>query len=462
MIGLLATVLIGSTSHGAMETQSRFFSVALCLRGPFRQTPPEERIDDTDYEKSVAVHVKAVQAIEKSWRKDAAEALKAIEPVLKAIETDLAPRYPRLLEATIAVRVTRGIDKGEVKDRIAFLPYRLAGEIALAAGNAERAVAYFQKSPSSAALLADARKAAEKKDLPPPPPAKPTVDLKPFLDRQDFAGALEAIRAKAAALGAEADRLAADVRRDAAAHQKSSIALLAGVLPRIDQPDFRKDHVGPCLQACARIPTDVQSEELLWVRRFDRWFEKRDPVEFERLAVAGAKFGSDFTVLCDRAQDDRLKEIERLVQSVNQAERAVRPKLLDQLGQAERAFVDLLQAHDRPELRDRLGAVKAKLPIDEKVLDEARARPSSIADVRRLSDELERLWTSDRRTRLSVPDQKDLALFLSVYRCMALFLDGKSIAEAADDLRLREVFRSAGDLPEDVSPKVAAVRARLK
>jgi hypothetical protein len=45
---------------------------------------------------------------------------------------------------------------------------------------------------------------------------------------------------------------------------------------------------------------------------------------------------------------------------------------------------------------------------------------------------------------------------------MALFLDGKSIQEAAEDLRLRDVFRSAGELPADVSPKVAAVRARIK
>src|SRR5262245_35506256 len=97
------------------------------------QQPPEERIDDTEYERSVAAHVKAVLAIEKAWRKDPAAALKSIEPVLKAIEEELAPRLPRLIEATIAVRATRGIDKGEVRDRLAFFPYRLAGEIALAA-----------------------------------------------------------------------------------------------------------------------------------------------------------------------------------------------------------------------------------------------------------------------------------------------------------------------------------------
>ncbi len=422
----------------------------------------EQRVDDTDYEKVVAVHVKAVQAIEKSWRKDPAEALKAIDPVLKAMDADLAPRFAHLIEATIAVRVTRGIDKGEVKDRIAFFPYRLAGEIALAGGQAERAVEFFQKSPSSAALLAEARKAAARKDPPPTLPApapKPAVDLKPFLDRHDYTGALELLRAKGPP---DADRLAAELRRDAETYQRSAVALLAGVLPRIDQPDFRKEHVEPCLQACAKIPADVQSEQLHWVRRLDRWFEKREPAEFERLAIAAAKFGSDFTVLCDRAQDERLKEAERLVQAVNQAERAERVKLMEQLSLVERSFLELLQSHERAGPRERLDALKARLPINDKVLDEARARPASIADIRRLSDELERLWTSERRARLGVPDQKDLALLLGIYRCMALFLDGKSIAEAAEDLRLKEVFRTAGELPADVSPKVAAVRARIK
>src|ERR1051325_4991639 len=137
------------------------------------QNAPEERVDDVEYEKVVAVHVKAVQAIEKGWRKEPAEALKAIDAALKVIDAELAPRFPRLIEATIAVRVTRGIDKGEVKDHIPFFPYRLAGEIAMAAGEAGRAVAFFQKSPSSGAALADARKAAEKKVPPPTPPAAP-------------------------------------------------------------------------------------------------------------------------------------------------------------------------------------------------------------------------------------------------------------------------------------------------
>lgn len=441
---------------------------ALVLACLAAQSGPEERIDDTDYEKAVAVHVRAVQAVEKSWKKDPAAALKSIEAALKAVEAELAPRYPKLIEATIAVRATRGIDKGEIKERIAFFPYRLAGEIALGADEPARAVELLRNSPGSAPLLADAKKAVEaksKKDPPPvvptPPPAKPTVDLKPFLERRDFTGALDAIRAKSAALGEDAEKLAAEVRRAAAAHQKASIATLAGVLPRLEQPGFRTEHLQACLQACAKIPPDVQSEELQWARQLDRWFDKRETAEFEGLARAAAKFGADFTVLCDRAQDDRLKSIDRLVQSVNQAPRAERAKLLDELGQAERAFTELMAAHARPELKERLEGLKSKLPIDDQVLDEARARPGAIADIRRLAGQLDLLWTSERRARLSQPDQKDLALLLGVYRCMSLFLDGRTIAEASEDVRLKEVFRLAGELPADVSPKVAAVRTRI-
>jgi len=431
------------------------------------QEGPEERIDDTDFERSVAAHVKALEAIEKTWKRDPAAALQALDPVLRGIEAELVPRLPRVVESVIAVKATRGIDKGEIKERRPFFPYRLAGEIALAAGDPERAVELLKKSPSGAARLAEARKAVEaKKTAAPPapapaPPPKPSVDLTPFLERRDYAGALEAVHAQRTALGADADRLSDQVRREAANFEKSTIALLAGLLPRLDQDGFRKDHVEPCLQACARIPEDVQSEELRWVRRLDRWLQTRDPAEFEKLALASSKFGGDFTVLCDRAQDLRLQEAERLVRSVSEAERTDRPRLLDQLGQVERAFLELAAGHERPSARDRFTALKAKLPIDEQVLDEARTGVTSIPNIRRLADELERLWISERRSRLSVPDQKDLALYLGIYRSMTLFLEGRSIDEAARDVRLQEVFRGSPELPADVSPKVAAVRARL-
>jgi hypothetical protein len=293
------------------------------------------------------------------------------------------------------------------------------------------------------------------------PPPKATFDPKPFLDKRDFIGALDALRAQRSALGAEADRFSEDIRREASKHQQAAVAILAGVLPRLDQPDFRKDHVLPCLQSCARIPADLESEEMRWVRRLDRWLEKRDPAEFEKLAMAAAGLGTDFTVLADRAQEDRLKEIDQVVQAVTQAATSDRARLLDQLGDAERALGELEKARPRGGLKERVAALKAKLPIDDKALDDARARPSGIADIRRLADELDRLWVSDRRPRLSVPDQKELAMLLGLYRCMALFLEGRTVAQAAEDLRLAEVFRTAGALPADVSPKVAAVRARI-
>jgi hypothetical protein len=440
---------------------------AVLISAILAQEGPEERIDDIEFEKSVAVHVKALEAIEKAWKKDPAGALHALDPVLKGIEADLIPRLPRVVESTIAVKATRGIDKGEIKERRPFFPYRLAGEIALAAGEPERAVELLKKSPTGATRLAEARKAVESKKAPPPPvpvpapPLKPAVELRPFLDRRDFSGALEAIRAQRTALGDDADRLSDEVRREAATLQKSVIAVLAGLLPRLEQEGFRKDHVEPCLQACAKIPEDTQSEELRWVRRLDRWMETRDPAEFEKLALASSRFGGDFTILCDHAQDLRLQEAERLVRSVNEAERSDRPRLLDQLGQVERAFQELAAAHDRPGPRDRFLALKAKLPIDDKVLDEARSGATTILKIRRLADELDRLWVSERRLRLSIPDQKDLGMYLGIYRCMTLFLDGRSIDEASRDVRLQEVFPGSPELPADVSPKVAAVRARL-
>ena len=446
--------------------KSPWIAVLLAILIP--QSGREERIDDTEFDKVAAVHVKAVEALEKTWRKDPPDALKSMDSVLQGIESDLVPKAGRLLESVIAVRATRGIDKGGIQERRPFFPYKLAGEIAMAAGAPERAVEFLRKSPSSAALLAEATKAAAaKKDpvtspVPPPPPhAKPTVDLKGYFERRDLTGAMEAIRSQRAALGEDADRLAQEVRTESLRLQKTTLAQLAGVLPRLSQEAFRKEHLEPCLLACAKVPVDTETEELRWARRLDRWFEKRDPAEVERLAIDAVRFGGDFAVLCDRAQDERLVEVEKLVRAVNQSGRAERATLMDQLGLAERAFGELAAAHARPEAAARLAALKAGLPVDDKVLDEARGGTGAIADIRRLADELDRLWVSDRRARLSRPDQKDLGLLLGVYRCMALFLDGKTIEEAARDVRLLELFRGSGELPADVSPKVAAVRARI-
>src|SRR5579862_3865205 len=148
--------------------------LAALISAILAQEGSEERVDDTEFDKVVAVHVRALEAIEKSWKKD---------PAARGIEADLVPRLPRVVESVIAVKATRGIDKGEIKERRPFFPYRLAGEIALAAGEPERAVELLSKSPSGRTLLEEARKAVEtkKKASPPEPiplaPPKPTVEL---------------------------------------------------------------------------------------------------------------------------------------------------------------------------------------------------------------------------------------------------------------------------------------------
>ena len=81
--------------------------------------------------------------------------------------------------------------------------------------------------------------------------------------------------------------------------------------------------------------------------------------------------------------------------------------------------------------------------------------------VRVLASQLEHLWASQDRAKLGDQDQKDLALYVGIYRCYALFLDGKSTHECADDLRIREVFLNSPPLPKDVSPKVTLVRTQV-
>jgi hypothetical protein len=400
-------------------------------------TAQEARLDENEYEKHFASHVKAFAALEKSWKRDPVTALKTVERLLKAIETDLLPLFPRHIETRILVRLTRGIDKGETREH-PFYPYRLAGEIALAAGRPERAVAFLKKSPSSAALL-----------------LKPAIDLRPFLDQHDFIGALELLR------GDTGNRVE-EVRQETIRHQKARTAVLAAVLPRFAEPDFRKEHLEPCIHSCTRVPLQFETDEIRWIRRLDGWLEKRDPAEFDRLAIAAAKFAPDFHVLCDVAQENRLREIENGVEALIQAPRADRVRLLDQIGGSERSFYDLSATRERPELRTRLAQIKSRMPIDEEALAQAREGTMTIAEIRRLSGELERLWISDRRPRLSVPDQKELALHLAIYRCCALFLEGKSVEETSKDACVIEAFRAAPPLPAGLPPKVAAVRDRTK
>ena len=107
--------------------------------------------------------------------------------------------YPKVFEANLVVKYSRGLTKGEVKDRYAFFPYRLAGDCALKADQPDRAVQYLEKSPSSAALLDKAKKALAEKEKKPaiPLPAvleKPAFTVAPFIEKRDFTGALEALR----------------------------------------------------------------------------------------------------------------------------------------------------------------------------------------------------------------------------------------------------------------------------
>lgn len=411
----------------------------------------EARIDDVLFDQRVARHLRAMQALEREWKPDPAGALPRAANLIRGIEIDLDPA---LVETTLSVRFTRGIDKGQVKERHAFFPYRLAGEIALAAGEPEKAAAWLRRSPGSAKLLEAALAAAEKRKTAPAP--KPAPDPAPFLARGDFSGA-------AAEVGSDGGPRLEEIRRAALDHQRRTTGVLAAVLPRLKEPDFRKEHLGPCLAACAKVPAEWEIEELRWARRLDRWMETRDRAEFERLAAAAVKFPeSDFHALCELAQRDRLAELERLVEEARRTPRGERGSVLDRLGATERALGELLAARPQPDLSKAVQDLKGRLPVDDEALDEARKGVSGIGGIRRLADALDRLWISERRARLSVPDQKDLALHLGIYRCYALFLEGRTIEEAAKDPRVAEVLRASGELPAGTSPKVAAVRALLK
>ncbi len=419
----------------------------------------EARIDDVDYDRHLAPHVRSLEALERSWREKPAAALVAVEALIADLERDVAPRFSSCLEAQIVVRATRGIDKGQVKERHACFPYRLAGEIAMGADEPGKAAAFLKKSPSSRKLLEAALAAAEKRR--PPPLQKPALDLSPFLPKGDFIGALEALRVRRADLADDFEKRAEELRQACLRRQREATSRLAAVLPRLEAAEFRKEHLEPCL--AARVPPDWEIEEWRWARRLDRWAESRTKPELEKLAIEALKFAeTDFHVLCEQAQKDRLSEAGALVEEIRRAGREARAPLLDRMGGVERALQDLLAARPQPAISKSLAELKARLPVDEEALDRARKGAEGIDEIRRLADALERLWSTGRREQLSIPDQKDLALYLGIYRCYALFLEGRTIEETAKDARVAEVLRGAGELPAGLSPKVAAVRARLK
>ncbi len=410
----------------------------------------ERKIPETEYDRDYAKVVRAYESAERAAEKDPAGAL-------QALEADVLPALPREVEVTLVVTYSKGLVVGGEKERHAFHPWRLAGRLALAGGDRERAVRYFEKSPSSADLLAEARRI--------PPPAalqRPGANLALFLEKHDFAGAIEALRRERDRLGPEHDRLLGEARAAAARHQKERTAAVAAALPRLTEPRFREEHVEPCLRACERVPPELESDELRWVRRLGEWTKARDPAELERLALAAARFDPAYHAACRPAQRARLEEIRGLVEAAREAPRAERPGLLARIESAERAFQALSAAAPFRDLADELPRLKERIPVDEKLLDRARQGAATVSEIRVLADQLDLLWRGETRARLSAEDRRDLALYLGIYRSYALFLDGRTVDEVARDPRVAEVLRGAPPLPKGVSPKVAAVVARIR
>jgi len=423
---------------------------------------PEEKIKDTDYDSDYAAVVKAYEAAERRMGSDAADAL-------RRLEEQVLPALPRIHEARLLVVYT-GINKGAERERHDFFPYRLAGRCALAADLPEKAVEYLKKSPSSGELLAKAERALAEKQKraapqpPPPPPVlqKPRIDLAPFLARRDYEGALKELEANRDRLGNDYAGRMAEVRNEASNHVARQTAALAAVLPRLLESEFFKEHLEPCLKECSRVPADLETQELRWAKKLAEWFKKRDPEEFERLALQAARFDENYHTICRQAQENRISEMEQVVTRIVQSTKAKRPSLMTQLDTAERAFQALSAARPYKELNDALAALKGRLPVDVEALDRARAGAGTIKDIRVMAGELERLWTSNIREKLSIQDRGDLALYLGIYRSMALFLDGKRIEEVAADLRVNEVFSPVENLPADLSPKVTRVHGLVR
>ncbi len=422
----------------------------------------EEALFDNDFDRALAPIVRGVEAVEKGWKDDPAASLARMESLLADLERNVLPKSPRWVETTLVVKWRTGIAKNEVKERRAFFPYRLAGEIALAAGRPERAVELLSKSPSSAARLAEARKAAEAARPPPPALQRPGHAVLPLLQKKDFAAALQALRQDRAKLGAEYDALLARLKEESARHQKAQADDLAGVLPRLLEEGFARKFVEPCLAACARVPAELETAPLRWARRLGTWTEKQDPAELDALALEAAPFGADYHAVCRIAQQRRLEEIEAVVAEAGRAPRDARPALLARLDAAERAFLELSRAREFPDLKARLAPAKERFPISAEALDRARLPARTVEEVRVRARDLELLWGSPDRRKLSAQDQADLALLLGVHRCEALFLEGRTVKEASEDPLVIETLRGVRPLPPGVSSKVEAVLRLLR
>jgi hypothetical protein len=435
---------------------------ALCLSGQSLSAVSQAeavKIKETEYDAGYAAVVKAYEAAEKKSAEDPAAAL-------KGLEEQVLPKLPKVYEAVLSVRFVGGAAVGAERESHSFFPYRLAGRCALAAGDPERAVIYLEKSPSSAALLADARRAAKERQArvpapAPPPLQKPALDLAPLLAANDYAGALRKLDAGRETIGKDYEARVAEVRRAASDHANRCSRDVARVLPRLMEDKFHEENVEPCFASCRNVPPDLETEELRWIRRLGEWLKKRTVGAFERLALDAAKFDDDYHVVCRKAQEDRVAEARRLVDEARQASKTERPGVLARLDAAKRAFKALAAAKEYKELAEELARQEERLPVDDEALDRARAGAATVADVRMRADELERLWASDRRAKLGVQDQSDLAVYLAIYRASALFLEGKQVEEVAADRLVAELFHGAKALPAGISPKVRRVHERV-
>jgi len=410
---------------------------------------PEVRVKDTEYQETYARLVEACEAAERERVDDPAAALRRLEEQVLA-----SP--PEHVEITLVVVYSRGINKGEVQERRAFHPCRLAGRCALAAGQPDKAVAWLEKSPGSETLLEEARKALKARAE-----AAATLDLGPFLARRDFAGALQAVERERTRLGEKATALAEAVRRAALEQQAESARAVAAALPRLGEAGFARDVLAPALAACERLPAGLETPETRWIRALAAWLPDPGPARTVELAVEAARLGPAFHAFCRSAQEARLREVREIVDQAVRAPGDARPALLARLAGAEKALETMAAAKAYADLRDEMKTEKARLPVDVEALGRARAGVKTIAGIRAMADELERVWTSDRRAHLSVPDAADLALHLASYRCQALFLDGRTVEEVAKDYLVREAFRAAPPLLKDTSPRIVAVRERI-
>jgi hypothetical protein len=417
-----------------------FLAFALLLQA-------EQAVPDDEFDRAYAKAVRAYQAAEARAEKEPAAAL-------RALEADVLPALPKLVETRLVVKYTRGATRGSVRETVDFHPWRLAGRCALAAGDPAKAAAYLEKSPSSAALLAEARKAAAA-PKPPAPLQKPASRVDPLLSAGDFAGALAAARAETPG---QEER----VRAEAVRFQRERAACVAEVLPRLAEETFRTEHVEPCLLACAKVPPDLETDELRWVRELGDWTRRRDPAGLDRLALSSLRFPADYHAACRLAQEGRLRELDALAEQARLSALDERPAILERFDAAERAWRELSARKDYADLRESLARIRAKLPVDAEALARARAGAPTAAALRALARDLEGLWVSPERARLAVADQKDLALHLALARASVLLLDGRSVDEAARDTIVADAFRAAGPLPADVSPRLRAVAYRVR